>query len=309
VSKRDNKVAAAEFRELVGMEFDEFTRQASINGQDASCAQQGRRAARYNSRPSLTNGSYSTGEQPNVRNAAKYALSHLDGRLDGFLETSVDIVDTSGDIRSALGREKCYQSGYFVGIADAFKGNELISDGPVNLFPCGTENTNRGVTQPRAKVGMDESGTHAIHQDIISRKFYRESLRERKHPCLGSDVVHDQVRKWCMRRNSRDVYNATAPLLAHQGRHFAAEPDSAVEVDLHAVSPLVISCVHGMSQPRITRIVYQDIDLTELAAGSLDDSLYVFEDCDVGFYRHCGDAMFGQDRCRLMQILLAAGAD
>ena len=28
VSNRDNKAAAAEFRELVGMEFDEFTRQA-----------------------------------------------------------------------------------------------------------------------------------------------------------------------------------------------------------------------------------------------------------------------------------------
>jgi hypothetical protein len=30
VSKRDNKAAAAEFRELVGMEFDEFTRQAPV---------------------------------------------------------------------------------------------------------------------------------------------------------------------------------------------------------------------------------------------------------------------------------------
>jgi len=30
VSKRDNKAAAAVFRELVGMDFDEFTRQAPI---------------------------------------------------------------------------------------------------------------------------------------------------------------------------------------------------------------------------------------------------------------------------------------
>src|SRR5690348_14551136 len=30
VSKRDNKAAAAEFRDLVGMEFDEFTRQAPV---------------------------------------------------------------------------------------------------------------------------------------------------------------------------------------------------------------------------------------------------------------------------------------
>jgi hypothetical protein len=30
VSNRDNKAAAAEFRELVGMEFDEFTRQSPL---------------------------------------------------------------------------------------------------------------------------------------------------------------------------------------------------------------------------------------------------------------------------------------
>jgi hypothetical protein len=30
VSNRDNKAAAAEFRELVGMEFEEFTRQAPV---------------------------------------------------------------------------------------------------------------------------------------------------------------------------------------------------------------------------------------------------------------------------------------
>jgi hypothetical protein len=30
MSKRENKAAAAEFRELVGVDFDEFTRQASI---------------------------------------------------------------------------------------------------------------------------------------------------------------------------------------------------------------------------------------------------------------------------------------
>lgn len=30
MSNRDNKAAAAEFRELVGMEFDEFTRQAPV---------------------------------------------------------------------------------------------------------------------------------------------------------------------------------------------------------------------------------------------------------------------------------------
>ena len=30
MSKRDNKAAAAEFRELLGMEFDEFTRQAPV---------------------------------------------------------------------------------------------------------------------------------------------------------------------------------------------------------------------------------------------------------------------------------------
>jgi len=30
VSKRENKAAAAEFRELVGMDFDQFTRQAPV---------------------------------------------------------------------------------------------------------------------------------------------------------------------------------------------------------------------------------------------------------------------------------------
>jgi hypothetical protein len=30
MSKRENKAAAAEFRELVGMDFDEFTRQAPV---------------------------------------------------------------------------------------------------------------------------------------------------------------------------------------------------------------------------------------------------------------------------------------
>ena len=30
MSKRENKAAAAEFRELAGMDFDEFTRQAPV---------------------------------------------------------------------------------------------------------------------------------------------------------------------------------------------------------------------------------------------------------------------------------------
>src|SRR5215831_2558298 len=124
---------------------------------------------------------------------------------------------------------------------------------------------------PRAAWEQDGTWRHYIYHDTVFGKLLGKRFGPAIHARLHGVVGHRPTRLASIDR--RNVDDTAPAAFAHERNHQARGPHRREEVEVQGFRPVLVGRIPGLSAPRATDVIHQDIDTVKAFDGFVDEVL------------------------------------